>query len=307
MNELGGALRAARAAAGVSLSVLAVRTNYSKALLGHIETGRRTILPEHVDAYERELGVRVPRTSRGAASTDATLLAQAVDVITAVGLRHGGLAALDMTRAHQAWAKQVLSRTTNDAVRSAVRSQLARLTGRYAWGLGDAGQPKHARLAYASALDLAPLNDPVRMLLMVDMAAHELGCTQPLAAIEILTLVRSADPVTRFSANGVRARAYALLGDLDHCRRYIGMADEEWAAVVVDDIPRVYQPFISGHDGHAHHAAGKALHDLSRRGHPNAAQAAVDRLEKAVTAFGSDRARARDRCQMRLDALRNAQ
>ncbi len=57
MSELAAALRAARDAAGVSLAAMARRTNYSKALLGHLETGRRTILPEHIQAYEDALGV----------------------------------------------------------------------------------------------------------------------------------------------------------------------------------------------------------------------------------------------------------
>ncbi|GAA1224911.1 hypothetical protein GCM10009676_03260 [Prauserella halophila] len=44
MTELGGNLRAAREAAGVSLAAMAAmaaRTHYSKALIGHLETGRR--------------------------------------------------------------------------------------------------------------------------------------------------------------------------------------------------------------------------------------------------------------------------
>lgn len=57
MSDLGAALRAAREAAGVSLSVMAARTHYSKPLLGLLETGKRTIKPEHVEAYERALGV----------------------------------------------------------------------------------------------------------------------------------------------------------------------------------------------------------------------------------------------------------
>lgn len=59
MSELGKALRAAREAAGVSLSAMAKRSHYSKALLGHLETGKRTAAPGHVTAYSRTLGVPV--------------------------------------------------------------------------------------------------------------------------------------------------------------------------------------------------------------------------------------------------------
>ncbi|MGH4002546.1 MAG: helix-turn-helix domain-containing protein [Pseudonocardiaceae bacterium] len=59
MTDLGEALRAAREAAGVSLTVMATRTHYSKPLLGLLETGKRTIKPEHVEAYSRALNVPI--------------------------------------------------------------------------------------------------------------------------------------------------------------------------------------------------------------------------------------------------------
>ncbi len=59
MAELGPALRAAREAAEISLAGLARRTNFSKSLLGLIETGRRTVHPEHVRAYARALRMPV--------------------------------------------------------------------------------------------------------------------------------------------------------------------------------------------------------------------------------------------------------
>lgn len=59
MTDLGAALRAAREAAGISLTVMATRTHYSKPLLGLLETGKRTIKPEHVEAYSRALNVPI--------------------------------------------------------------------------------------------------------------------------------------------------------------------------------------------------------------------------------------------------------
>lgn len=59
MSELGAALRAAREAAGVSLTGLATRTHYSKPLLGLLETGKRAIRPEHVEAYSNALDVPI--------------------------------------------------------------------------------------------------------------------------------------------------------------------------------------------------------------------------------------------------------
>jgi transcriptional regulator with XRE-family HTH domain len=59
MTDLGAALRAAREAAEVSLAAMAARTHYSKPLLGLLETGKRTIKPEHVEAYSRALNVPI--------------------------------------------------------------------------------------------------------------------------------------------------------------------------------------------------------------------------------------------------------
>ncbi|MRH86943.1 helix-turn-helix domain-containing protein [Nocardia sp. SYP-A9097] len=54
---MGAQLRAAREAAGLSLSAMATRTHYSKPLLGMLENGQRQIRPEHVSAYADALGV----------------------------------------------------------------------------------------------------------------------------------------------------------------------------------------------------------------------------------------------------------
>ncbi|MEV4129011.1 helix-turn-helix transcriptional regulator [Nocardia sp. NPDC049707] len=56
-NVTGERLRAAREAAGLSLSALAARTHYSKALLGMLENGQRRIRSEHVHAYADALGI----------------------------------------------------------------------------------------------------------------------------------------------------------------------------------------------------------------------------------------------------------
>ncbi|WP_232236054.1 helix-turn-helix domain-containing protein [Nocardia sp. BMG51109] len=53
----GARLRAAREAAGVSLSMLSARTHYSKSLLGQLETGQRRVLSEHIRAYSDALGI----------------------------------------------------------------------------------------------------------------------------------------------------------------------------------------------------------------------------------------------------------
>jgi DNA-binding CsgD family transcriptional regulator/transcriptional regulator with XRE-family HTH domain len=50
------ALRSMRRAAGVSLDVLATRTNFSKSYLSNVESGRRRVTPELARAYDSALG-----------------------------------------------------------------------------------------------------------------------------------------------------------------------------------------------------------------------------------------------------------
>lgn len=57
MSELGGRLREAREAAGISLSAMAAKTHYSKPYLSQLEGGTRTVKPDHVTAYSRALNV----------------------------------------------------------------------------------------------------------------------------------------------------------------------------------------------------------------------------------------------------------
>lgn len=54
---VGEALRAARDAAGLSLSVMAIRTHYSKPYLSMVETDKRAATTDVVKAYERVLGI----------------------------------------------------------------------------------------------------------------------------------------------------------------------------------------------------------------------------------------------------------
>jgi len=61
MSEMGDSLRAAREAAGLSLSGLARRTGYSRSYLGNIETGTKQPTPGVLRAYERALGDDVHR------------------------------------------------------------------------------------------------------------------------------------------------------------------------------------------------------------------------------------------------------
>lgn len=55
----GADLRAARTAAGLSLSRMADRTHFTKAHLSMVETGKRSAVPDIVEAYEQALGTQL--------------------------------------------------------------------------------------------------------------------------------------------------------------------------------------------------------------------------------------------------------
>ncbi|MGY0236889.1 helix-turn-helix domain-containing protein [Longispora urticae] len=103
MDAVGLSLRAAREAAGISLSSMARRTNYSKSHLGNVETGVKRASPDVILAYERVLGESVDR--RGvltglAASVVAPIAASEL-------LRHGFTAALDGRDRNGDWSDRV--------------------------------------------------------------------------------------------------------------------------------------------------------------------------------------------------------
>lgn len=72
MSDLGQTLRAAREAAGLSLSGMARRTGYSDGYLGNVETGVRNTTPRVIRAYERVLGMDRRSLLTGVAASVAT-------------------------------------------------------------------------------------------------------------------------------------------------------------------------------------------------------------------------------------------
>jgi hypothetical protein len=288
---------------GVSLSALASRTHYSKALLGHLETGERAIRPEHVRAYEEALGVRVNVTDKALDLTDVELIGQAVDVVTAIGLRHGGFVSLDLTATQAEWARSLLGRTMPDDVRSLMSSQVARLVDRWAWSFGDIGRAKRATDLYGSALSLAA-DDPVtRGAVMVNLANHYTMTEQANEALTLLEHLDPVVPVVDFTAESARARAYATLGDWELTVRHIDLADDAHSRVDLATLPVVHMPFVNGHHAHADYEAGKALALLAEQGYSKARTRAVERLSRAHSLFGPDRAQTRMRCEQRLSAI----
>ena len=324
---LGEILRAAREAAGWSLSRMGQATGFSKPYLSKLETGDKEVKPWHIEAYDKALGGDSVRR-RALLIMGASFVSQAVwaeldmptsgpprvdpqelaaleasaDMLTSLGLQHGGRAAVAAARGQLRYAAGLLDLDMPDAARGSLLTTVGRLADRTAWSMADSGQLKQADKIYDFALTVTP--DPVQhWLTLVNLAGLRLDEDEPQRALDLLDRSEPGLPVLRFLVDSTRAHAYAQLGDFSRTVRHIGEADEAHAAVDLTDLPSAIHPYVSGHEAHAHSAAGRALYVLARSGRRKAAPLSVDRLEAAVEAFGADRARAIASCRRRLDVL----
>lgn len=303
MVDLGGKLRAARLAAGLSLSEMASRTHFSKPFLGLVETGKRVATAEHISAYENALGVRLGREQVRVGSPDVELLSQATDLVTAMGLRHGGMAVAEMARAQWTWTQGLLGQDMSDTTRGDLSRQAGRLADRVGWSLSESGRGAQATKAYTTALDLSEEDHELTCVVTVNLARHLVDSGTPQDALELLKSLSPKQSVHEFTSYGVAAHAYASLGDWDGTVRAVGLADEAWSRVDLDNLPEVNKPYASGHEAHAHREAGRAFHALALRGVSKAIPVARQRLQLAIAGFGPDRANAVQQCRKRLESL----
>lgn len=183
VSELGRNLREARENAGVSLSAMARRTHYSRALLGHLETGVRVIKPEHVTVYSHALNVAASalydrpddplrvahewlvsdtpaaRHQMAGRRVGESLAAELENRV--VELRHlddvlGGGDLYPLVHRELAAAQQVLDETSYStevgARLSVVVGELAQLDG---WVASDAGHYAQAQASYLDGVSAA--------------------------------------------------------------------------------------------------------------------------------------------------------
>ena len=253
MVDLGARLRSIRDAAGLSLSAVASRTHYSKALLGHLETGRRTVRPDHVAAYARALDVPVDvfydptgdplrvahewlvsddpviesgRTGRRVGERLATELEHRV-----VELRHlddviGGGDLVPLVRTELAAARRMTREASYSAAtgRRLLRTvgELSQLAG---WVAGDAGNHIEAQQTYLAGVSAARAADDRALTaqLLSSLAYQMSNVGDPvdaaLLARSALIGARQASPMVRVLLWERVAWACARAQDLAGCRR----------------------------------------------------------------------------------------
>jgi hypothetical protein len=326
-RTLGEILRAAREAAGWSLSRMSTVTGFSKPYLSKLETGDKDVKPWHLQAYDTALGgdsvrrrallimgasvvtqamwaeLDLPTSPPSRMSHhDLAALDASADLLTSLGLRHGGRASVAAARGQLRYAATLLDLDMSSEMKRSLLATVGRLADRAAWSMVDSGQVRQAAKVYDFAFTVTP--DPVqRWLTLVNLANLRLDQGQPHRALGLLDRADHGLPVLRFLAESTRAYAYANLGDVGRTLRHVERADVAHAAVDVDDLPAAVRPFASGHAAHAHSAAGRALFVLATSGRPKAARLAAERLRAAVVAFGPERGHGIASCVRRLEAL----
>jgi hypothetical protein len=324
---LGEILRTAREAAGWSLARMEQATGYSKPYLSKLETGGKEVRAWHIQAYDRALGgdavqrralllmgvsvvtpavwaeLEMPTAPPQKVETgDVAALAESADYLTGLGLRHGGRAAVAAVRGQLRYAASLLDLSMSDDVRRSLLMTVARLADRTAWAMADVGQVNQAHRIYDFSLSVTS-DETQRWLTLVNVADLRLRQDDPQTALRLLDRDDPGVPVLRFLVNATRAQAHASLGEYSATLRHIDRADTSHADVDLDDLPSGLRPYVSGHEGHVHAEAGKALHALARTGSKSAAPLALERLNAAIRAFGSDRAHAVTGCRQRVGSL----
>jgi transcriptional regulator with XRE-family HTH domain len=264
LSDLGPKLRAAREAAGVSLAAVAARTHYSKALLGHLETGHRAVKPEHVTAYSRALGVSIehlygPSDDPLRVAHEWLVTDTPVKVQTAAGrrvgatlaadlerrvieLRHlddviGGMDLFPLVRKELADAQSVVQESSySDQTGRRLLTTVGELAQLAGWVASDAGQYVEAQRIYLSGVTAArAADDDVlagQLLSSLSYQAANVGdpANAVLLARSAVTGARNATPTVRALLLERVAWASARARDRDGARRALDAVDDSYEA-----------------------------------------------------------------------------
>lgn len=263
MSELGRNLRAARLAAGLSLAALARRTHYSKALLGHLETGERTVKPEHINAYAQALDVPVARLQPGSppgldidrgdgwrldasAPLDAEYaesLRARVRMLVDLDLQFGGDQSSDIAlRLFRSVHRRIGAVPPARGVERDLHAAAGELGEVAAWLLYDAGRHDLVRATNLEALQLLRLagDRSTELLTLQNMSLHAGDVGRSVESLSIARAVLDTGPLSpRLEAlfRIREARALAQLGDHASAEQTFSRARSLYLEGVRDDDP----------------------------------------------------------------------
>lgn len=254
MSELSDALRAAREAAGLSLSRMSQLTHYSKPDLSLIENGKRRPLPDVVTAYEQALGVPLGsdpvRRAHEWLVSDSPIAVQRrsgrrvgdslADAVEArvVGLRHldDVVGSTDLLPAVRQELSETESLVRNGSYSEVTGRRLLTATAELAqlggWVASDAGKYAEAQRLYLGGVSAASEagNDSLAAQLFSSLSYQIANVSDPhdalLLARSAVKGARDATPVVRTLLLERVAWASAKTKDHDGTRRVLDAVDD---------------------------------------------------------------------------------
>lgn len=278
------------------------------------------------DAERRAFGVEVRTIAAGGASEHGTALLaeeaaflapparvgpadiahveQAATLVRALDLRHGGEQAGQMAYQLLRWAGRMREAPMSAGEQHRLQAAIGVLAAWAGWAVFDTGRHTAARALFRLALEAAVQADEpdLRAHVLVDIAAQQSQLGHPADALKVVRLADGDErvcPAVQCMVHGVRARAYATLGDRDRCIREIGRAED--AAALVE--PRTVPAWLGGWEpAHVEAVCGHAYAQLAhtRGGFTDLAEA-HKRLEAAANDLAAaGRWRAAALCLVRL-------
>lgn len=250
-----------------------------------------------------------PLTPAPPEPSDVHQLAQITDLVTALEIRYGGGLVSKLAKHLLRWTTPMLdSISMSDHVSRRLHATVGALAHRVAWSAFDVAAHESARSLFRFALFTAGRSgDPdLRAHILGDAAAqhNHLGYHQD--ALEVARLAEGDErlsPAVRAVLHGVKARAYAALGEADNCRRAIDLAEHAHSQPQHGEVPDWVGTL--GRPAHLYALTGHALATMALRiGGEAHHTEAVKRLDQAIDGHGPvDRSRAVALCAARLATL----
>lgn len=242
---------------------------------------------------------------------DVDQLDQVTGLLTGLDLRYGGGLVSQLCKALLRWAVVMLDAAgMSEPVPVRLCAGVSALAARAGWAAFDTGAHEAARSLFRLALyTAARAGDPdLRAHVLADVAAQHNQLGYHLDALEVIRLAEGDErvaPAVRMALHGVKARAYAAVGEVAGCRQHVALAETAYQLAQADPaagwVGRVARPAqLSAATGHALAVLAGHTGQVADR------ELAGQRLAAAVEQFGAGDARARALCLARLAGLQLA-
>jgi hypothetical protein len=238
---------------------------------------------------------------------DIAHVEQAAAMVRRLDLRFGGIMASHIGRRLLRWALPLRTATMTDPARVRLHTAMASLACWSAWAAFDAHRHDTARHLWMLALESAVTADQpdLRAHVLADIAASHNHHALPADSLHLIRLADGDErthPAIRAILQGVRAHAYATLGEADRCVEHGKIAEDLADTVALDTVP----VWLGGwQPDHTRAVCAHALTTLAlTTGDDTQLAHAHDRLTQATARLaGSNRTRALTLCQTRLAML----